>query len=65
MTSLMDINSDFRGEPDVNYAGLVVLDARTMTELGRAEFRLDGPAPKPLHGYFTGNNVSDLRSKRK
>ena len=53
----------YRGEPDVNYAGLVVLDAKTMTELGRAEFTLDGPASKPLHGFFTGNNVSHMRSK--
>ena len=52
-----------RGEPDVNYAGLVVLDAKTMTELGRAEFSLDGPASKPLHGFFTGNNLSVTRSK--
>ena len=50
------------GSPDVSYTGLVVLDARTMTELGRAEFELIGPAIKPLHGYFTGNNFS-LRRK--
>jgi hypothetical protein len=29
-----------RGAPDVNYSGLVILDAKTMTEIGRAEFRL-------------------------
>ena len=49
------------GSPDVSYTALVVLDARTMTELGRAEFKLIGPAMKPLHGYFTGNNFSSKK----
>ena len=33
-----------------------------MTEIGRSEFTLDSPAPKPLHGFFTGNNVSGKRN---
>ena len=41
------------GDPDVNFAGLIVLNAKNMRELGRAEFCLDGPAPKPLHGCFS------------
>jgi len=55
----------YTGEPEVNYAGLVVLDAKTLMEVGKAEFQLQSPAPKPLHGYFTGNNVSDLRSRKR
>lgn len=36
-----------------NKVGLLVLDAKTMTELGRCEFNdLPGPAPKCLHGWF-------------
>ncbi|KAJ2949968.1 hypothetical protein O0L34_g11293 [Tuta absoluta] len=31
---------------------LLVLDARTMTELARAEFVTPSPAPKCLHGWF-------------
>ena len=41
------------GNPDVHFTGLLVLNARTMKELGRAEFILDGPASKPLHGCFS------------
>ncbi|XP_046387976.1 carotenoid isomerooxygenase-like isoform X2 [Ischnura elegans] len=35
-----------------NKAGFLVLDAKTMTELGRTEFELPGPVPKCLHGWF-------------
>ena len=41
------------GDPDVHFAGLIVLNAKTMREIGRAEFCLNGPAPKPLHGCFS------------
>ena len=41
----------------VNYAALLVLDAKSMVEVARTEFRLGGPVPKPLHGYFTGNSI--------
>ena len=41
------------GDPDVHYAGVIVLNAKTLREIGRAEFCLDGPAPKPLHGCFS------------
>jgi len=57
-----------KGDPDVHYAGLVVLNARTMRELGRAEFSLDGPAPKPLHGCFSaykGMNYESLQHNRR
>ncbi len=50
------VASAIRGKPDVNYTALVVLDGRSMKEIARSEFRLSGPVPKPLHGYFTGNN---------
>ena len=51
------ISSAIRGSPDVNYSALVVLDAKTMREIGRAEFLLESPVPKSLHGFFTGNNL--------
>ena len=43
----------FSGNPDVHFTGLLVLNARTMKEIGRAEFELNGPASKPLHGCFS------------
>ena len=55
------VASMIRGS-DPRYAALIVLDARTMEEVGRAEFRLAGPAPKPLHGYFAPEAV--LRGKK-
>ena len=55
------ISSMIKGKPDVKYTALLILDAKTMTEIGRAEFLLDSPVPKPLHGFFTGNNVSSKR----
>lgn len=41
------------GNGKENQVGLLVLDATTMTELGRCEFHeLPGPVPKCLHGWF-------------
>lgn len=41
------------GRGNENRVGLLVLDAKTMTELGRCEFiDLPGPVPKCLHGWF-------------
>lgn len=40
------------GGQEVNRVGLLVLCARTWTELGRSEFRTPGPVPKCLHGWF-------------
>lgn len=41
------------GRGEENRVGLLVLDAKTMTELGRSEFsELPGPVPKCLHGWF-------------
>lgn len=41
------------GNGEENRVGLLVLDAKTMTELGRCEFNdLPGPVPKCLHGWF-------------
>ncbi|CAH0550459.1 unnamed protein product [Brassicogethes aeneus] len=40
------------GNEDTNHAGLLILDAKTFTEIGRAEFETPGPVPKCLHGWF-------------
>jgi carotenoid isomerooxygenase len=41
------------GNGEANRVGLLVLDAKTMTELGRCEFNdLPTPIPKCLHGWF-------------
>uniref|UniRef100_A0A182Q6V3 Uncharacterized protein n=1 Tax=Anopheles farauti TaxID=69004 RepID=A0A182Q6V3_9DIPT len=40
------------GREEENRAGLLVLDAKTFTELGRCEFETPGPVPKCLHGWF-------------
>ncbi len=50
------VSALIRGAPEVSYTALLLLDAADMTEVARAEFRCAGPVPKPLHGYFTGNN---------
>lgn len=39
------------------YVGLIVLCAKTMTELGRCDFHTNGPVPKCLHGWFAANTV--------
>ncbi|KAM8703044.1 hypothetical protein ACLKA7_005391 [Drosophila subpalustris] len=39
------------------YVGLIVLCARTMTELGRCDFHTNGPVPKCLHGWFAASTV--------
>lgn len=45
------------GQGEENRVGLLVLDAKTMTELGRCEFNnLPSPAPKCLHGWFAPKN---------
>merc|ERR1719378_912617 len=46
------IYSMVKGEPDINTTGLLVLDAKTLKEIGRAEFKLKSPVPSPLHGCF-------------
>ncbi|XP_058120242.1 carotenoid isomerooxygenase isoform X1 [Anopheles ziemanni] len=40
------------GREEQNRVGLLVLDAKTFTELGRCEFTTPGPVPKCLHGWF-------------
>jgi carotenoid isomerooxygenase len=41
------------GNEQENRVGLLVLDAKTMTELGRCEFNgLPSPVPKCFHGWF-------------
>ncbi|CAO1425675.1 unnamed protein product [Diamesa serratosioi] len=41
------------GHGEENRVGLLILCAKTMEELGRAEFKnLSGPVPKCLHGWF-------------
>jgi carotenoid isomerooxygenase len=41
---------------DENQIGLLLLDAKTMKEVGRCEFKdLPGPVPKCFHGWFAEN----------
>lgn len=45
------------GKNVTNKVGLLVLDAKTLTELGRCEFaNLPSPVPKCLHGWFVKAN---------
>ncbi|XP_047119258.1 carotenoid isomerooxygenase isoform X1 [Schistocerca piceifrons] len=41
------------GKGEENKAGLLVLDAKSWKEVGRAVFETPGPVPKSLHGWFT------------
>ena len=43
------ISSMIRGAPEVSWTGLIVLDAKDLKEVARAEFQLKSPVPKPLH----------------
>ncbi|RZC35697.1 carotenoid isomerooxygenase [Asbolus verrucosus] len=43
------------GGGDTNRVGLLILDAKTLEEVGRAEFETPGPVPKCLHGWFMPN----------
>ncbi|KAJ8916335.1 hypothetical protein NQ315_005030 [Exocentrus adspersus] len=47
------------GRGEINRVGLIVLDAKTFTEIGRAEFLAPGPVPKCLHGWFVPKNISE------
>ncbi|XP_050300991.1 carotenoid isomerooxygenase [Anthonomus grandis grandis] len=40
------------GQEDTNHVGLLVLDAKSFEEIGRAEFRTPSAVPKCLHGWF-------------
>ncbi|KAF5305094.1 hypothetical protein FQA39_LY09356 [Lamprigera yunnana] len=44
------------GRDDENHVGLLVLNAKTMKEIGRAEFHTPSPVPKCLHGWFLFDN---------
>jgi carotenoid isomerooxygenase len=47
------VSALLRGQEDTNCIGLLVLDAKTMKEIGRCDFRdLPTPIPKILHGWF-------------
>lgn len=50
------VSAAIHGAPDVAATELVVLDAADLEDVARARFSCGGPVPKPLHGYFTGNN---------
>uniref|UniRef100_A0A1Y1L6P7 Carotenoid isomerooxygenase n=1 Tax=Photinus pyralis TaxID=7054 RepID=A0A1Y1L6P7_PHOPY len=43
------------GGADTHHVGLIVLNAKTMQEMGRTEFRTSSPVPKCLHGWFLPN----------
>ncbi|XP_062557482.1 carotenoid isomerooxygenase isoform X2 [Armigeres subalbatus] len=40
------------GREEENRVGLLILDAKTFTEIARSEFTTPGPVPKCLHGWF-------------
>ncbi|XP_053683586.1 carotenoid isomerooxygenase [Sabethes cyaneus] len=40
------------GREEENRVGLLVLDAKSFTEIARGEFMTPGPVPKCLHGWF-------------
>ncbi|GJQ76203.1 putative retinal pigment epithelial membrane protein [Trypoxylus dichotomus] len=40
------------GNNETNRVGLLIIDARTMMEIGRVEFKTPGAIPKCLHGWF-------------
>lgn len=42
---------------DAHRAGLLVVDATSMLELGRAEFATPGQVPKCLHGWYAPSVV--------
>ena len=42
-----------------NEVSLVVLDARTMEELGRVKFDTNGPVPKCLHGLWMNESPDE------
>jgi carotenoid isomerooxygenase len=47
------VSALLKGGEDTNYAGLLVLDAKTFKELGRCDFKdLPTPVPKTFHGWF-------------
>ncbi|KAF2895552.1 hypothetical protein ILUMI_10627, partial [Ignelater luminosus] len=48
------------GNSDTNHVGLIVLDAKTFLEIGRAEFQTPSPVPKCLHGWFLHYQDKDL-----
>ncbi|XP_066996131.2 carotenoid isomerooxygenase [Anabrus simplex] len=43
------------GQGEENRAGLLILDAKTWTEIARAEFITPSPVPKCLHGWFASS----------
>lgn len=45
------------GADDEHRVGLLVLCAKTWTELGRTEFQTPSPVPKCLHGWFAAAKI--------
>ena len=43
-----------------NEVSLLVLDARTMTEIGRVQFDTNGPVPKCLHGLWMNSSDKEM-----
>ncbi|XP_066152250.1 carotenoid isomerooxygenase isoform X1 [Euwallacea fornicatus] len=46
------------GYEDTNHVGLLILDAHSFQEMGRAEFKTPSPVPKCLHGWFFPNKTT-------
>nr|XP_019545564.2 carotenoid isomerooxygenase isoform X2 [Aedes albopictus] len=44
------------GREEENRVGLLILDAKTFTEIARSEFTTPGPVPKCLHGWFQSSS---------
>ncbi|KXJ70865.1 hypothetical protein RP20_CCG022271 [Aedes albopictus] len=44
------------GLEEENRVGLLILDAKTFTEVARSEFTTPGPVPKCLHGWFQSSS---------
>ncbi|XP_058449286.1 carotenoid isomerooxygenase isoform X2 [Malaya genurostris] len=47
------------GREEENRVGLLVLDAKSFTEIARSEFTTPGPVPKCLHGWFRATKKAD------
>ena len=43
-----------------NYAGLLILDARDMSEVARVDFRTKGSVTPTLHGLFNKNGNASV-----
>ena len=45
---------------DLNYAGLLILDAKNMAQLARVDFKTRGTVTPTVHGLFDVNRSPDV-----